>query len=532
MRILLINWARIVNGAQVGGGVNGYCQGLAIELARRGHRISYLSSGVSYTRPLDTTQPPTIACLDDFKSEDAAANAIRVFDIINSPVVAPAIFQFNHPHLEAASPPLEAAFAAFLAEHAFDVVHFHNIEGLSAGCIDVALAAPSRPRVLFSLHNYHTICPQVYLMQAMPDSPLRAPCRDFRNGHACVQCERTHDPAVEVVRRIPHLDPTPDQTPEPSPDHSPAQPHHAPRVPQTTPIDLTLDNAILPEPTSDLPPNDYAKRRSAMVAALSRCHATLAVSSFVRRKFEAMGVDPDALREMPIGTRMLDLARQFHDTHNPVPPPRFANADTRPTRPIRLAFLGYHNFYKGLHVLVEALESLEAAIANRFELHVYAKDVAPIEPRLRALASKLAMVHIEPGYAYPRVPAILADKDLLVVPSVWWDNGPQTVMEAIACNVPVLASAIGGIPDLVTDNVNALLFRAADVPALAARLAEIACEPTILNHLRDHLRDRLLSNPPPLASMDQHAIELESLYAELLAARAASPEPPTACPTA
>lgn len=513
MRILLINWARIVDGAQVGGGVNGYCQGLAIELARRGHRVSYLSSGVSYTRPLDTTQHPTIARLDDFKSEDAAPNAIRVFDIINSPVVAPAIFQFNHPHPEAASPPLEAAFAAFLAAHAFDVVHFHNIEGLSAGCIDVALAAPSRPRVLFSLHNYHAICPQVYLMQATPDSPLRAPCRDFRNGHACVQCERTHDPAVEVARRI--------GIPEPSPSHL----HHTPRIPQATPVDLTLDNSIFPEPPSDLPPNDYAKRRTAMVAALSRCHATLAVSSFVRRKFEAMGVSADALREIPIGTRMLDLARQFHDSNNPVPPPRFANADTRP---IRLAFLGYHNFYKGLHVLVEALESLDAATANRFELHVYAKDVAPIEPRLRALGSKLATVHIEPGYAYPRVPAILADKDLLVVPSVWWDNGPQTVMEAIACNVPVLASAIGGIPDLVQNNANALLFRAADVPALAARLAEIAREPTILDRLRDHLRDHLLSSPPPLASMDQHAIELESLYADLLAARAASPQPPTA----
>lgn len=508
MRILLINWARIVDGAQVGGGVNGYCQGLATDLAQRGHAVTYLSSGVTYTRPLDVTQPPSIRRTPDFNAVVSAtlpARPIRVFDLVDSPVVAPAIFQFNLPDLEACAEPLERVFAAFLDEHAFDIVHFHNIEGLSAGCIDAALAASSCPRVLFSLHNYHTICPQVYLMQSIPGSPLRAPCRDYRNGHACVECERTHDPAVEVARRLGL----------PEPPRSPSR--HPPRAPQETPVDLTLDNSVLPEPACDRSPNDYAARRTAMVRALSRCHATLAVSSFVRQKFEAMGVRASVLREMPIGTRMLDLARHEYGTVSRPHRPRFDPSNPA-DRPIRLAFLGYHNYYKGLHVLVEALESLERETAARFELHVFAKDVAPIEPRVRALAQGLAAVHVEPGYAYPRVPSILADKDLLVVPSVWWDNGPQTVMEAIACEVPVLASAIGGIPDLVTDNVNALLFRAGDVAALANRLRDLARDPTIV----DRLRDRLLADPPPLSTMDQHARDVESLYADLLAARAAA----------
>lgn len=509
MRILLINWARIVDGAQVGGGVNGYCQGLAIELARRGHVVSYLSSGVSYSRPLDVGSPPTIRRLDDFGGEDGGTRAIRVFDVVDSPVVAPAIFQFNRPELETGSLPLEGAFAEFLHAHAFDVVHFHNIEGMSAGCIDAAIAARSRPRVLFSLHNYHTVCPQVYLMQAMGDSPLRAPCRDYRNGHACVACERTHDPAIEIARRV--------GVPEPAREPS----RHGRRVAQVTPVDLTLDNEIHAEPESELAPNAYATRRDAMISALSRCHAVLAVSSFVRRKFEAMGVASSVLREMPIGTRMLDLARDARET---LPGMRASFAE-EPSRAIRLAFLGYHNFYKGLHVLVEALESLNIAVARRFELHVYAKDVASIEPRLNALAAKLAAVKVANGYAYPQVPTILCDKDLLVVPSVWWDNGPQTVMEAIACQVPLLASAIGGIPDHVTDHVNALLFRAGDARALATRLCEVAQEPTIIDRLRSHL----VQSPPALATMEEHATELELLYAQLLGDRAATKnEPATA----
>lgn len=489
--------------------MNGYCQGLAIELARRGHVVSYLSSGVSYSRALDVGSPPTIRRLGDFGGEDGGTRAIRVFDVVDSPVVAPAIFQFNRPELEERSVPLEHAFAAFLDAHAFDVVHFHNIEGMSAGCVDAAIAATSRPRVLFSLHNYHTVCPQVYLMQAMSDSPLRATCRDYRNGHACVACERTHEPAIEVARRV--------GVPEPAPE--PAR--YGPRVAQVTPVDLTLDNAIHAEPESDLTPNAYAKRRGAMISALSRCHGVLAVSSFVRRKFEAMGVDASVLRELPIGTRMLDLAT---DARKVLPCVRASFAE-EPSRAIRLAFLGYHNFYKGLHVLVEALESLEVAVAGRFELHVYAKDVAPMEPRLNALGAKLATVTIANGYAYTQVPAILCDKDLLVVPSVWWDNGPQTVMEAIACQVPVLASAIGGIPDHVTDNVNALLFRAGDARALATRLCEVAQQPTII----DRLRSQLVESPPALATMEEHATELELLYAELFGDRAATMnEPATA----
>lgn len=502
MRILLINWARIVDGAQVGGGVNGYCQGIALELAQRGHRVTYLSSGVTYSRSLDEDQPPTVRQLDDFRATDAGP-PIRVYDMVDSPVVAPAIFQFNRPDLEATSASLERAFATFLEVHGFDVVHFHNIEGLSAGCIEVALDASSCPRVVFSLHNYHTVCPQVYLMQAIADSQLRAPCRDYRNGHACIECERTHDPATEVARRIGVREPASESS------------RHGPRRAQETPVDLTLDNSIVREPVSDLEPGAYARRRAAMIAALSRCHAVLAVSSFVRRKFESMGVDPSVLREMPIGTRMIRLARDFRAQTCPRPNARFSES---PNRPIRLAFLGYHNYYKGLHVLVEALELLDVSAASRIELHVYAKDVAPIRPRLEGLSGSLAAVCIENGYEYGRVPAILCDKDLLVVPSVWWDNGPQTVMEAIACGLPLLASAIGGIPDLVADGANALLFRAGDARALAARIREVANEPTII----DRLRDRLMADPPALASMDQHAIEIDLLYSELLAARAAS----------
>lgn len=528
MRILLINWARIADGAAVGGGANGYCQGLALELARRGHQVTYLSSGMTYTRARDDAQnqwaPPRIHKRPDFRP--LATPTIAVYEVEDSPVIAPSIFQFNEPNAEASAPDLERVVTEFVRTLQPDVVHFHNIEGFSAGCIDAARATPTLqnprtnqrvgvPRVVYSLHNYHTVCPQVYLMKAFTDAGARSatgsrrePCASFENGHACVSCVRTHSPDEEIRRRLKlPIEPARASVSNQIRAHNPG----------TSRVQLTIDNTIAPEPKSAYAPNQYATRRAAMIAALSRCDAVLGVSSFVRAKFEALGVKLDVLREMPIGTRMIELAGEVAQVLAAqgveVAPPSFASA---PTRPIRLVFLGYHNEYKGLHVLVEALEQLEPKAAARFALHVHAKDVEPIEPRLLALGKRLADVSVERGYAYERVPWILAGKDLGVVPSVWWDNGPQTVMEYLACGVPVLGAAVGGIPDLVKSGQNGMLFRGNDVADLGAKLAEVAAAPEKI----DAMRRNIQLDDSPLRTMEGHGVAIEALYMQLLGARA------------
>lgn len=48
MRIILVNWAKIWDGATQGGGVNGYAQSLALELVEQGHEVVYLSGGTAF----------------------------------------------------------------------------------------------------------------------------------------------------------------------------------------------------------------------------------------------------------------------------------------------------------------------------------------------------------------------------------------------------------------------------------------------------------------------------------------------------
>jgi glycosyltransferase involved in cell wall biosynthesis len=72
--------------------------------------------------------------------------------------------------------------------------------------------------------------------------------------------------------------------------------------------------------------------------------------------------------------------------------------------------------------------------------------------------------------------------DASVLPSAW-ENFPHTVVEALAVGCPVIASAVGGVPEVVVDGENGLLVPARDAHALAAAIARFFSD--------DGLRDRL-----------------------------------------
>jgi glycosyltransferase involved in cell wall biosynthesis len=520
MRVLLVNWARLPEGPLDGGGVNGYCQQAALGLIARGHEVCYLSSGVTYTRRGDGLGPCEVRRLDDYRG-------IRVFDVVNSPVIAPGPCQARDPAAEVSSPALEAEVARFVGLLAPDVTHFHNIEGLSAGCVHAVRRANPGGRIAFSLHNYHTVCPQVYLMQRG-----RVACRSFRGGHACVGCADVCDPSDERLIRAgvrdrharvtptvetgprglrglfapappPVTDPLPgaptavlaDLAPRPARAAAPAAMAATPRPAEEC---VPLENDPSPDPWDSAEQNAYGARRRAMLDALSSCDGVLAVSGFVRAKFEALGVDGRVLRTLRIGTRMTELAAAAGVG---------APAGPRAPGPVRIVFLGYHNYFKGLHSLVEALELCAGDVLRGLDLFVSAKAVEPIEPALRRLRPRLGGLAVEHGYRYEEIPDLLRGREVGVVPSVWWDNGPQTVLEFQACGLAVVGAAVGGVPEMVRDGVDGLLVRGNDPPALAAALARLVREDGLVDHLRAGVR--------PPKDMATHVLELERVYADL-----------------
>ena len=88
------------------------------------------------------------------------------------------------------------------------------------------------------------------------------------------------------------------------------------------------------------------------------------------------------------------------------------------------------------------------------------------EPSRRFAAELQTMLAGDPrvtfgaGVPGPDVPALLAGLDVLLCPSMWFENGPTIALEAIAVGTPIIASRVGNLAELVDDGVNGQLVAA------------------------------------------------------------------------
>jgi glycosyltransferase involved in cell wall biosynthesis len=82
-----------------------------------------------------------------------------------------------------------------------------------------------------------------------------------------------------------------------------------------------------------------------------------------------------------------------------------------------------------------------------------------------------------------RIPELMANCKFLVVPSEWYETFGLVIYEAFACARPVVASQIGGIPELVADGLRGRLFQSGDVASLADAISSLLAHP----QLRDEM---------------------------------------------
>jgi glycosyltransferase involved in cell wall biosynthesis len=105
------------------------------------------------------------------------------------------------------------------------------------------------------------------------------------------------------------------------------------------------------------------------------------------------------------------------------------------------------------------------------------------------------------------VPNILASLDVLVLPSYAHEGIPQIILQAQAMARPVVATTIGGIPEVVEDNVTGLLVPPRDADALAAKIHAVLDDPALASRLGQAARAHI-EKSYTLGSMGQRLLEL------------------------
>jgi glycosyltransferase involved in cell wall biosynthesis len=328
------------------------------------------------------------------------------------------------------NPRLDRLVAAWVRETAPDVVHVHHLVHLSTTLLEI-LAKLGVP-IVVTLHDYWWLCVAGQLLHdGGPHEPES--CGEPCLRYLLVNRHKALGPLAPLVAA-----------------YTRRRAGHFGRWVQARQVNL--------------------------VAALGLARRVIAPSRSLAERYVRRGVDSERLVVSDYGTDLAAIPRRRR---------------SRESGPLRFAFLGRLVPEKGPHLLLEAFGAL-APVEATLELHSPPAPNAGYARTLAALAARCGARFAGP-FDPARVGAVLAGVDVLVVPSLWWENSPLVVHEAFAAGVPVVAAAAGGMAELVTDGRDGLLFRCGDAAALAAALQRML-EPGVLERLSAGTRP-----PRPLA---------------------------------
>jgi L-malate glycosyltransferase len=212
-------------------------------------------------------------------------------------------------------------------------------------------------------------------------------------------------------------------------------------------------------------------------------------------------------------------ARRISVIHNGVElaPARKTRAEVRAALDLGEGFVGVmvagFDKVKGHDVLLRALGALKRR-GTAVTLLVVGDGGQ--RPAIEALARDLELGKNELRLLGFRsdVPDLLVASDFFVLPSR--DEGlPLAVLEAMARSVPVIATPVGGVPELVTDGEHGLLVPVDDSEALAAAIGRLASDRALGARLGEAAHRRVLAD----FSFEGMTDKYEALYASLLAGR-------------
>ncbi|MAE29248.1 MAG: hypothetical protein CMJ87_09755 [Planctomycetes bacterium] len=440
-----------------------YTFNLAQELSRRGHQTVVL------------TRVPAAASVEeggapDFSIEETEFQGLRLLRMTH---------RLDHASLRESyhQPRAEAAFRRVLRAEQVDVVHFQHLIHTSAGLVEVAQEAGLA--TVITCHDYWAICPRVQLIR--PDGEL---CPE-NMGAGCFLCVKADDNDGEKSKGLAHV---------------PA----AKKLGRATGPALELVARALKgsAATAGSPAriaaefDDLMARRDFVEGAYGAADLRISPSRFLRRVLvESAAFDP----------------HRFLFSDNGMRTDHIQALDKQPDGAgrLRFGFVGSLVWYKGDEVMIKAMEYLAGKAAV---LNIYG-DFRPEEDEHHGALARAAgdNVVFKGRFDNARLSEVYAEIDVLVVPSVWYENSPITIHEAFLTRTPVLASDIGGMAEFVNDGVDGLHFAVGDARDLARKMQRFLDEPSLVEKLSQDFME--------IKTIEENGAEMEFRYRSLVSVR-------------
>jgi glycosyltransferase involved in cell wall biosynthesis len=228
--------------------------------------------------------------------------------------------------------------------------------------------------------------------------------------------------------------------------------------------------------------SEFFLRETFIKSHFDKVDLFIAPSEFLRRRYVAWGLPEWQIVVLENGVRTVE----------PPPPRPLADGERRGV----FGFFGQINPYKGLLQLLAAFEQL-----NRFPAQLSAglrlvvngayletNDTVYQEGFAQLLARTQGRVHFAGPYKPSDLYRLMAGVDWVVVPSIWWENSPVVIQEALAHRRPVLCSGIGGMAEKVRRGQDGFHFPVGNTLEMARLFAQVAADGAVWDGLQRTMR--------------------------------------------
>lgn len=203
---------------------------------------------------------------------------------------------------------------------------------------------------------------------------------------------------------------------------------------------------------------DIVERPGILRSAYQAYDAMIAPTLFLRDAYARNGFDAQRLHLSRFG---VDLAR--------VPKSRRSAGG-----PLTVGFIGQIAPHKGVDLLVCAARAMPPG-SIRLNIHGPEDQYPAYMERLRQIAGT-ETTFFGP-FPSPRVSEVLAEMDILAIPSTWYENSPLVLLNALATHTPVLVSDVQGLTEFISEGQDGWSFRRGDGADLARVLAGLVADP-------------------------------------------------------
>ncbi len=365
---------------------------------------------------------------------------------------------------------IDTIYEELLENLGVDVVHFQHLMYLSMNL--VSITKRKGIPVVLTLHDFWLICPR-WGLRLRQDSTV---CHHIVQSD-CAGCARNmyplHDPSLSG-RALNHLRNTPGL-------------RRFSRV-----FSSLLQEKRRPKAYVEA----IEERNRYIQEKISDVDLFIAPSSFLRREFVSYGIPEEKIIYSDNGMNLEFLrgvCRKKSDR-------------------IRFSFVGNLLAYKGVHVLIEAFNLLNSqqAVLNIYGDQTIQPDYSAMLVRLRRNPN----IFFRGGFEHSKIKAIMSETDVLIIPSICFENSPLVIHEAFASGIPVIASNHGGMADLVKHGVDGLVFEPGNPVDLRDKINMLIADPELLRKLEKGI--------PSIKTVEEDAGEMVGRYQELLERKAIS----------